>query len=67
MAFTVADLHITRKTKRDDYFINSETIGLLFMCSGIQSLCIENRGYQLETEAILFIAEYTQALLNQIM
>ena len=33
----------------------------------IQSLCIENRGYELEIEAILFIAEYTQALLNQIM
>jgi len=33
----------------------------------IQSLCIENRGYQLKTEAILFIAEYTQTLLNQII
>ena len=33
----------------------------------IQSLCIENRGYQLKTEAILFIAEYTQMQLNQIM
>jgi len=30
-AFTVADLqYITRKTKRDDYFI----MGLLFMCTG---------------------------------
>jgi len=44
--------YIPTKTKRDDYFVNSEVTGLLFMCSGYvisvywkQRVWTENRSY----------------------